>query len=192
MSAVIVASSAALLGTSSVDTPSAYDRYEFLRESIDGGVVDLTVDRPSATFFVNVTATDLGPQSVVTTTGAQALVEGTVESAGLGEGQVPPRVAVRITSTSGQVGFDEPISTSLSSSVALPFTGNCNDPRVGAACSARLSVEVRRADDGEAGGTLFFAWHFSLSATGQVERAGKEDALLGPFEPPWTVQVTEP
>jgi hypothetical protein len=193
MVAVIIASTAALLGTSDVDRPFAYVRFDFSRESIDGGVVDLTVDRPSATFFVNVTATELGPQDVISTADAQALVDAALEAEGLSARPAPPSVTVRITSTSGQLAVDQSIAQSLSQSFALPFVGNCRDPRAGAACTARFSVEVRRDDDGEAGGTLRFAWHFALTALARVEKPGAtEDVLIGPLDPPWTVQVTEP
>ncbi|RYZ08385.1 MAG: hypothetical protein EOO73_08005 [Myxococcales bacterium] len=193
MAAVVVASSAALLGTSDVDHPSGLARYEFRRDSIDGGVVRLSVDQPSATFFVNVTAIDLGPENVVSTTDAHALIEGTVEAAGLSEGQERPPVAVRVVTTNGQSAFEQPVVDSLSTKVALPFVGNCNNPQTGMACAAHFLVEVRRTDDGEAGGELTFAWHFSLSSLGQVARNGaEEDVSLGPVEPPWTVEVTEP
>lgn len=193
MGAVILASSAALLGTSSVDEPVAYTHYEFRRESIDGGSVDLTVDQPSATFFVNVTATDLGPEGVVTTTGAQAFVEGTVEAMGLSPGQVPPLVAVKVATTGAPGDSEARVADTFSSQFSLPFSGNCEQPSTGAACSTHLSIEVRRLDDGEAGGKLTFAWHFALSSVGQVERlGGEEDVELGPLDPPWTVKVTEP
>lgn len=192
MGAVIIASTAALLGTSPDDEPSTYHHYEFRLDSIDGGAVELTVDRPSATFFVNVTAVDLGPEAVVTTTDAQAHVEGTVEAAGLSDGQVPPRVDVKITSTDGKVDFHEAVMDRFSPVLVLPFKGNCLAPRSGAACAARFSVEVRRLDDGEAGGALIFAWHFALSAEARLAVRGTQEVQHDPQEPPWTVQVTEP
>lgn len=191
MGAVIIASTAALLGTSDDDDGTAYRRYEFRRESIDGGAVELTVDRPSATFFVNVTAVDFGPEGVISTNSGQAILEGTVESAELNRGEAPPRVEVRIATPRAQ-DSEESVLDLFTSQVALPFSGNCTDPSRGTACSTHFSVEVRRADDGEAGGKVTFAWHFALSATGQVEREPNEEAQVGPVDPPWTVEVTEP
>ncbi len=189
MSAVIVASTAALLGTSDTSVSILYD---FRREGIEGGQVALNVDRPSATFFVNVTATDLGPDGVVSTDQALALLSGTIEASDLNDGAAKPLLAVKVSTSKQLAGVETRVADTFTSQIDLPFSGNCTDPRTGAACTARLAIDVRRVDDGEAGGNVTFTWVLDVEGTGRRRSDESEDTRVGPFDPPWTVEVTAP
>lgn len=190
MSAVIVASTAALLGTSDNSPPPAYTSYSFERLATDGGFVELTVDRPSATFFVNISADALGPDGVLTTQSAAALLSGDVTTSGLDEAAQTPFLSVKVSSPDAAGSLEKLILDHFSETQPLIFLGDCETPTTGAACTARFQVDVARQDQGESGGTLRFDWSFDVNSHGQVP--AKESTEIGPLDPPWTIQVSQP
>jgi hypothetical protein len=192
---VIVASTAALLGTT--ESPAGYDNespynttYTFERNGIDGGFVELTREQPTASFLVTVHADALGPEGVMTTDGAMLDVSGTITTSELAEGAVAPRVSVKVSSPDA-LGVSEKVELeSYSHQQALMFTGDCDAPPGSNGCKARFTVQVARQDEGAADGVVRFDWLFDVhskalhpsTATGEV----------GPLDPPWTVEVTQP
>ena len=74
-------------------------------------------------------------------------------------------------------------------SQALAFTGDCQNPKAGT-CAARFRVDVTRDDDGANGGTVRFDWSFDATASGTLS-SSIQDADLGPFDPPWTIEISQ-
>lgn len=192
---VIVASTAALLGTSPPEGPyEVYDEYTFERLGVDGGGVELTRDAPRATIFVTITANSLGPDDVVTTSSAAAKIDATVTSTGLAEGAAVPFLSFKISSPDTPEVTERQVLDHLMLSQPLPFTGNCSKPTEGAACRTRFQIDVERTDDGEGDGVVRLDWLFDLSSQVQV-LAGTDDKttgkMFGPLDPPWTVDVNQ-
>jgi hypothetical protein len=190
LGAAIIASTAALLGTSD-DSPPMYERtYTFARNGIDGGFVELTRDQPAATFFVIVHVDDLGAHGAPTTDNASALIDGTITTTALDDGQVAPYVEVELSVPGG--GTKQAALESFHQTQALSFTGDCDNPKTSRSCSARFAVTVSRQDGGESGGVVRFDWTFDVASEVQVQLPSQEDGALGPFDPPWTIDVSEP
>jgi len=195
MSAVIVASSAALLGTSDDDGgPDTRGYVEFAKLGIDGGEVELTKDAPTATFFVKITATELGVGDIVTTDRARAILDGMITASGLNAGESQPFVAVKVSSSTAADPFEQRVLDGFHADTALGFTGNCENPATGAACVTQLAVTVARIDDGAAGGSLRFDWSFDLKSSGDIAPANMANVEkpTGVQELPWTVEVSGP
>ena len=191
LGAAIIASTAALLGTSD-DSPPMYERtYTFARNGIDGGFVELTRDQPAATFFVILHADDLGANGARTTDNASALVDGTITTTALDDGQVAPYVDVEL-STPGGGSTKEPALEHSHQAQPLLFTGDCDNPKTSRSCTARFAVAVSRQDQGASGGVVRFDWTFDVASKVQVQVPSQEDGTLGPFDPPWTIEVSEP
>jgi hypothetical protein len=190
MSAVIAASTAALLGTSAEPPDFHYTSYTFERTGIDGGFVELTRDQPSATFFVTVHVDDLGPDSVVTSSGASVNIDGSFVTTGLGEGEVVPFVSVKVSSPDTTETSEQFILDHYVQSHPLIFTGDCANPKAGsAACAAHFAVELTRQDDAGPG-VVRFDWLFDVHATAQ--QSAQKDSMVGPVDPPWTIEVSQP
>jgi hypothetical protein len=190
MCAVIAASTAALLGTSDDSPPQHYTTYTFERTGVDGGFVELTRDRPSATFFVTVHADELGPDSVVTTGDASVVIDGSFMTTGLAEGEVVPFVSVKVTSPDTTDTSERLILDHYVQSQPLVFTGDCANPIGGAAaCAAHFAVELTR-QDGEGPGVVRFDWLFDLRST--IQQPTTRDGMVGPVDPPWTIEVSQP
>lgn len=190
LATAIIASTAALLGTSD-DSPPTYQRtYTFARNGVDGGFVELTRDQPAATFFVTVHADDLGMDGVPTTDDASALVDGTITTTGLDDGRVAPYVDVKLSIPEGG-GTQQAALEHSQQTQALFFSGDCDNPKTSKSCTARFSVAVSRQDQGEGGGVVRFDWTFDVTSKVQVQVPSQEDGALGPFDPPWTIQVTQ-
>jgi len=196
MAAVITVSSIALLGTTeepvatpTPDQPSTSTTYGFARANIDGGSVDLTADQPRVTYYINIQATALGPDGVVTTGNASATFDGTVTNSGLNAAAAAPAsyAAFRLSSSSGVLPQVQ-ATDRYSQSAVLIFSGNCNDPTQGQACRAQLALEIARSDDGADGGTVHVEWHLSVASSGSVPSANNE--MRGPSDPPWRIEVT--
>jgi hypothetical protein len=192
LGAAIIASTAALLGTSDDSPPTYHRTYTFARNGVDGGFVELTRDQPAATFFVTLHADDLHlPDLVPTTDGASALVDGTLTTTDLDAGAVVPYVDVKLN-TPGGVGTQKAAFEQFTQTQPLSFTGDCDEPKASGSCSARFSVEVSRQDQGEGGGVVRFDWTFDVASSVQVEMARDDQGTLGPFDPPWTIEVSQP
>jgi hypothetical protein len=191
LGAVIIASTAALLGTSETIPPMYERTYTFARNGIDGGFVELTRDQPAATFFVIVHADDLAADGVPTTDNASALVDGTITTTGLDDGQVAPYVDVEL-SIPGGGGTKQAWLEHSQQTQALSFTGDCVNPKTSKSCTAHFAVTVSRQDQGESGGVVRFDWTFDVASKAQVQLTSQEDGALGPFDPPWTIEVSEP
>jgi hypothetical protein len=187
--AAIVASTAALLGTTE-DDEGYFANYTFERRDIDGGFVELTHDQPSATFFISVHANALGPGGVKTTDAAEALIKGTVTSSGIAEGTAAPSVSVKVSAPE----FGDPVDTLVIDDYSRPeglkFVGDCANFKTGTGCVAHLLVEVSRQDNGDNGGIARFDWSFDVSSHG--EGPAKQDGEIGPLDPPWTIGVSGP
>lgn len=189
LSAAIVASTAALLGTS--DIPRHQTTYNFERLAVDGGFAELTRDQPSATFFVTLRADDLGPDGAPSTDEAQVLVKGDVTASELDDPALPAKLMITLsrpdtsqkTLRSTDAHFEEPQQ--------VFFTGNCDNPKTGAACTARFRVDVTRADGGDNGGSMRFDWAFDATSVGRLSNSADKDEELGPFDPPWSVEISQ-
>ncbi len=192
MCALIIASTAALLGTTD-ETVQHYAAYHFARTGVDGGFAELTSDAPRATFFVTLTANQLGPDGVETSDNASATLDATLTASALPEGTDAPFVDVRITSPEASGVIDKQVLDHLSDTQALSFTGNCSKPTEGAACRARFQVDVWRIDDGARGGTVRFDWLFDVASFGQIQVPDEADTKTTsePLDPPWTISVTQ-
>jgi len=192
MAAVIVASSVALLATTEEPTSvspgggQTASTYSFERTDIDGGSVDLTTDEPRVTYYINVEATALGPDNVLTTTSASATLEGTVTTSGLNAAGATPSVSFR-ASSAGLMPMQVDATDRYFQGAVLAFSGNCADPTHGQACRAQLALEMARADDGASGGTVHVDWHFSVQSSGSVPSASAK--MVGPLDPPWQIEV---
>jgi hypothetical protein len=189
LSAAIIASTATLLGTS--DVPHYATTYLFERLAIDGGFVELTRDQPSATFFVTLRADDLGPDGVLSTQEAQVLVNGDVTASDLDDATRPPLLSVKLSSPDNPQESTQSTEAHYTQSQGVRFTGNCENPKTGAACTARFRLDLSRADGGENGGSIRFDWAFDATASGQKTTDEDKDTELGPFDPPWTVEITQ-
>lgn len=195
LSAVIVASTAALLGTSQSPSPPISSEpqlqttYHFERLAIDGGFVELTRDLPSATFFVTLRADDLGPDGVPSTDLAQVFVQGDVTASDLQDTTLPPTLSITLSSPDTPHLARRTTAAHFERSQDVVFTGNCANPKTGAACAARFRVDVTRDDDGMLGGNVRFDWAFDVTASGTL--ASDEAADLGPFDPPWSVEISQ-
>ena len=198
--AVITASTAALLGTSEAsDTatlpgtsptePSTFTTYTFARSDIDGGSVDLTPAAPTATFYVYIVATDLGPSGVQTTGAAVAHLHGLVSSSGLAKGASTPLVTFVASSPDSTGGSTLQTHEEVAQDQTLQFTGDCEAPKSGD-CRARFALTLTRTDDGSFGGSVTVNWSFDVASSGQLPAAAPSS--IGPQDPPWTVQVTAP
>lgn len=190
LGAAIVASTAALLGTSDVDEPSNYTTYTFARSGIDGGFVELSRDQPAATFFVTVHADDLGPEGVPTTDEALATIDGMITSMNLAAGVAAPAVDIELSTPDGPSGSETIASDRINQTQSLFFTGDCGHPRTSGSCAAHFAIAVSRQDQGENGGVVRFDWLFDVASKGQVTSEQASD--VGPLDPPWTIEVTQP
>jgi hypothetical protein len=187
---VIVASTAALLGTSDDSPPPKFATYTFERTGIDGGFVELTRDQPSATFFVTVRADTLGPDQVSTTEAALMDIDGTITTSGLADGATAPFVSVKLGSPDSIGVTEKVVLDSYSQQQPLIFSGDCQEPTTGVACRARFTLEVTRKDDGDGNGVVRFDWLFDASS--RIEQPATEDSKVGPLDPPWTIEVSQP
>jgi hypothetical protein len=192
LSAAVIASTAALLGTSAPNEPYYETSYTFERQAIDGGFVELTADQPSATFFVTVTADDLGPDGVLSTAEAQALVQGDVTASDLEDTTLPPTLSIKLGTPDGVGVATQSTDSHYERAQPLFFGGGCENPKAGVTCAARFRLDLTRQDGGSNGGIVRFDWSFDATATGRLIKPGeKADAKLGPFDPPWTVEISQ-
>jgi hypothetical protein len=196
MGGVIVACSAALLGTSDnvassndVGTApsSSLATYFFERKGIDGGFAELTADVPRATFVVTITADALGPENVVTTEAARASIEAIISTTDLDFGSPTPSVNYQLHAEGASMVHVLPARERIADSRELKFNGNCSAPTMGNRCVAHYSFDVWRADDGAAGGSVRVDWTTDLSATAKLSTSTGGE--FGPLDPPWTVEV---
>lgn len=189
--AVIFASTAALLGTSPDPGPPQYfTTYTFERTGIDGGFVELTRDQPTATFFVTIKADALGPEGVMTTDGASLDLDGSISMSGLTEGEAAPFVSVKVSSPDAPGLAEKTVLESFKLNQNLIFTGDCDTAPGSDACRARFTVQVARKDDGAADGVVRFDWFFDVHS--KAQQPSTADGTVGPLDPPWTVEVTQP
>jgi hypothetical protein len=190
--AAIVASTAALLGTSESVPPvsSNFTTYTFERTGIDGGFVELTRDQPTATFLVTVRADALGPEGVMTTDGASMNIDGTITTSGLADGATAPFVSVKLSSPDLSGIAEQLVQESYSQQQSLVFIGDCDTPPGSSPCRARVAVEVARTDDDAANSVVRFDW--LLDVHSRVEHPSSATGKVGPLDPPWTVEVTQP
>jgi hypothetical protein len=189
LSAAIVASTAALLGTS--DVPHYATTYRFERLAIDGGFAELTRDQPSAAFFVTLRADDLGPDGVLSTQEAQVLVNGDVTASDLDDTTRPPLLTVKLSTPDNPQQSTQSTEAHYTQSQFVRFAGNCENPKTGAACTARFRLDLTREDGGDNGGTIRFDWSFDATGSGQKATDDEKDSELGPFDPPWSVEITQ-
>jgi len=187
MSTAIIASTAALLGTSAEDM--FYTTYKFERLAVDGGFVELTSDQPDATFFVTLRADELGPEGVSTIESARAQLTGEVTMTGLEEGGISPYLSVKLSSPDAPGVSEKLILEHYQEPQNLQFQGDCATPTSGAACMARFQVKLSRQDNGANGGTMRFALSFDVTSSGSV--SANEDSEVGPLDPPWTIDVSQ-
>jgi len=186
----IVASTAALLGTSEEPRPQVFTTYTFERQGIDGGSAELTRDQPTATFFVTLRVDALGPSGVMTTQGASLNLDGAITTSGLAEGATAPFVSVKVSSPDAVGVVENTALDGVAQHQDLIFTGDCDTPPGDDPCRARFTVEVAREDDGAGDGVVRFDWSFDVHST--VEHPSSSSSMVGPLDPPWTVQVTQP
>lgn len=189
LSAVVIASTAALLGTS--DVPGYQTTYKFERQAIDGGFTELTRDQPSASFFVTLRADDLGPDSAPSTDEAQVLVKGDVTSSELDDPTLPAKLTISLSSPDTSLKTLRTTDAHFEEPQHVIFSGNCENPKTGTPCTARFRVDVTRADGGDNGGIIRFDWAFDAASLGRVSNDSDKDAELGPFDPPWTVEIIQ-
>lgn len=163
--------------------------------SIDGGSVELTLARPSATYDVTIVVKSRGPGQVDTTQSATLNVHAAIS---MHDVAVPPPLAgpagadVAAAAVLRFPGGDELTGTdavALDLQHALLFSGDCDTPESGT-CRAQFQVELRRTDDGERGGTLTTAWSFDVNSV--AVEASSETSELTSVPPPWTFKVTGP
>jgi len=190
LAAVIVASTAALLGTSDNSPPPDYTTYTFERTGIDGGFVELTRDQPTATFYVTVHVDALGPEGALTTSTASVNLDGSISTSGLAEGAAAPFVSVKVSSPDDVGVAEKSVLDGFKLSQNLIFTGDCDTPPGSNACKARFTVQVARQDDGAGDGVVRFDWFFDAHAT--VQQPSTTSSMVGPLDPPWTIEVTQP
>jgi hypothetical protein len=192
LGAAIFASTAVLLGTTEeVEPPPAYvTSYSFARTGVDGGFVELTRDLPTATFFVSVRADALGPEGVHSTNGASMLLDGTVTTSGLNEGAVTPVVNATLSSPDMNGAVGQLVQDSFMQTQTLTFTGDCDHPSSTGSCRARFALQVSRNDEGASGGVVRFDWSFDVASSGQ--EPSKKTSSVGPLDPPWTIEVSQP
>jgi hypothetical protein len=189
--AAIVASTAALLGTSpDPGDELKHTTYTFERQGIDGGFVELTRDRPTATFFVTVHADALGPEGVITTDRAAVNLDASISATGLAEGATAPFVSVKVSSPDAAGFAEKTVLDGLKLNQELVFTGDCDTPPGSKACKARFTVQVARDDDGAGDGVVRFDWFFD--AFSSAEKTSTATGMVGPLDPPWTIEVTQP
>jgi hypothetical protein len=198
LSVAIIASTAALLGTTESDsqplpndnntpTYNGNTSYSFERKSIDGGSIDLTEAAPSATFYVNIRADDLGPDGVVTTENPTARVDATITGSGFTDTSVPPFVNFSLRALGNNGILQQQALEHFSGATQFVFGGNCTKPTEGTACSATFELQISRLDDGATPGTVHVEWLFDLTASNTLPSLA--DAAQGPLDPPWTVEV---
>lgn len=192
--AVVVASTAALLGTSDetsdvVDT-SHETTYTFQRKGIQGGSVELTSDQARVTFYVNIHVDDLGPDGALSSDGATALVRGTTMGVDFEPGVATPAVNFKLSTPGNPSSSNSPIFTTYQQGVPLSFTGNCAKPMEGAACRTSFALELSRIDDGTFPGVVRVDWSFDVSSRAVVIGNSTETSTIGPSDPPWTIEVT--
>ncbi|HEX2875815.1 MAG TPA: hypothetical protein VHP33_31410 [Polyangiaceae bacterium] len=191
MSAVVIASAAALLGTSDDSPPLSYTSYRFERLAIDGGFAELTRDQPSATFFVTLRADDLGPDGAPSTDEAQVLVQGDVTASELDDPTLPAKLMITLSSPDTSQKILRSTDAHFEEPQQVFFSGDCENPKGGTACTARFRVDVVRADGGDNGGSLRFDWAFDATAIGRLSNSADKDKELGPFDPPWSVEISQ-
>lgn len=199
MVAVIVASSAALLGTSD-DTPtSSFDNtmgsqfnttYTFERKGIEGGSVDLTADQPRATFYINLRADDLGPENTISTGSANVTIHAAIEGSGFTDNKSPTYVLFKVNASAMGTFSQTQAIDQYTHTSPLVFEGDCETPTQGEACRTSVSLEMARTDEGSQGGTVHVGWTFDVSSTGFVPNA-TENTTVGPSDPPWTIEVLQ-
>jgi hypothetical protein len=198
MGGVIVACSAALLGTSDAGSsspgsaaPSTFAAsYLFERKAIEGGFAELTADAPRATFVVTITADALGPDNVVTTQAARASIEAIISATDLAPGADVPNVSYQLRVEGPSTASVLQARDRIADTRELTFSGNCSAPKMGSRCVAHYSFDVWRADDGYLGGTLRVDWTTDLFATATL--LTPTGGQFGPLDPPWTVEVAGP
>lgn len=177
LASVIIASTAALLGTSPEETP--FIHYEFSK-SLEPVKTELTADAVTARYVITLRADALGPNGVDTTTAARALIAGAVETTGIETD--PPFVNFAVN------GGELRSLRSFKTSAEVAFDGNCDDPTSGEPCEARLVVELTRLDEGAAGGTVTVEWQVELESQFSIEGEGNDVT----DEAPWTAEVAGP
>jgi len=186
--AALLASTVALLGTSQEADPVPSDASQFptlqatyhFARGVEGDGVDLTSDRPSASFLVTLRTTELGPEGVVT----------------VGEALVNITAKLSSSETEGVVGVSmrlapdgpEHFTQELTATHSLAFGGLCNEPSENAPCQAAFSVDFARGDEGEQGGTVHVDWSFVLTSIGRINSTMGGDYF--DQDPPWTVEIT--
>jgi hypothetical protein len=197
--AVIIASTAALLGTSQAsDNPATPDdtatsptgkfvQYDFERNGIEGGTVDLTQAVPSASFYVSIAVDDFGPDGVNTTDGASAHLSGSLTRSGMTAGSFD-YVSVDVSAPEASSSTLQ-ANEQLDMSQTLQFSGDCENPKQGT-CRAGFLVSFARNDEGASGGTINVTWTFSLHSSGLLPAAAS--SLVPAQDPPWTVEVMGP
>ena len=70
------------------------------------------------------------------------------------------------------------------------LTSNGQNPQASGGCLGRFRVDVARDDAGANGGTVRFDWAFDALGRGALPDE-TEDTELGPFDPPWSVEITQ-
>jgi hypothetical protein len=178
-----------LLGTS--DVPGYQTTYKFERLAVDGGFAELTRDQPSGTFFVTLRADDLGPDGAPSTDEAQVLVQGDVTASDLDDPALPAKLMITLSSPETSRQAARATDTHFEEPQPVFFSGDCENPKTGAACTARFRVDVTRADGGGNGGSMRFDWAFDATAVGRLSNGADKDKELGPFDPPWSVEITQ-
>lgn len=197
MVVVIVATTAALLGTSD-NSPSSLDStpssqfnitYTFERKGIEVGSFDLTAEQPRTTFYVNFRADDLFDKDVVSTNGASATFRAAITDAGFSTKETPPYLMFKLNTAGMGSGTQTQALDQYTQSTPLAFTGNCMAPTEGQVCSTTLALEISRTDDGSHGGTVHVDLLLDVNATSMVPDT--ENGMIGPEDPPWTIEVLQ-
>ncbi len=193
---VIVATTAALLGTSdttppSDDTPTSQfnTTYTFERRGVEVGSIDLTAEQPRTTFYVNFRADELFDGNVVSTNGASATFRAAITAAGFSDKDAPPYLMFKLSAEGMGSGTQTQALEQYSQITPLPFSGNCMAPTEGEACSTSLALEISRTDDGSKGGTVHVDLLLDVNATGMEPDV--ENSTVGPEDPPWTIEVLQ-
>jgi hypothetical protein len=196
LSAAIVASTAALLGTSQGPYPDLEGEspfqttYKFERLAIDGGFVELTADQPSASVFVTLRANDLGPDGVMSTEGANMLVQGDVTVSGIEDATLPPTLTITLSNPDNAHQTTRTTDAHFERPQDVVFTGDCQNPKASGGCMGRFRIDIARDDAGANGGTVRFDWSFDATGRGTLPHE-TENTELGPFDPPWTVELSQ-
>jgi hypothetical protein len=180
--AVVASGCIALLASSEQESGGEFS----FRRDLPPTTTELSTDITTRVYRVDIRVLGTA-EGLSTTSGATAIVRGTVNAEGITQGTPAPYVAYAAYLPDGG-GQRVPAHTLDDFELTLPlwFTGDCSSFSPSSPCTASFVVDLSRADDGMNGGTVTVDWSLHF----RVETSYSEDAPKSQ-ELPWEVSVEE-